>query len=133
MSLFAKCRWKTLQQVISESRFLPNCNFIKFVSLSVRCIENYWNISTGKGCQDCNCNPAGSQSLSCDLIMGQCQCRPGFQGTRCHLCKENHYGNATVQCLPCNCNHAGSNSAQCDSRSGQCHCLPNFIGEHCDR
>jgi hypothetical protein len=40
----------------------------------------------------CQCNPLGSQGLTCDPISGQCSCKPGVGGLRCDRCEPGYYG-----------------------------------------
>jgi laminin gamma 1 len=55
------------------------------------CKDGYWNIKSGKGCEQCNCNPLGSYNQSCNINTGQCYCRPGVQGLKCDSCAPMWY------------------------------------------
>ena len=35
------------------------------------------------GCKPCDCDPGGSYDNHCDVITGQCKCRPNVGGRRC--------------------------------------------------
>ncbi len=62
--------------------------------------------------------------MTCNEYTGKCDCKEGFGGRACDLCKDLYWGNPRNDtCLPCNCNEKGSDSYQCDSKTGQCICL----------
>ncbi|XP_074604898.1 laminin subunit beta-1 isoform X2 [Brevipalpus obovatus] len=98
-----------------------------------RCAENHFNLTSGKGCESCECDPQGSLSLRCDEISGQCQCRPGRGGRRCNECIANHYGDPRTECHPCECNPMGSKSMQCNQHNGACDCIKGISGKKCDQ
>ena len=68
----------------------------------------------------CECNPAGSESQTCDRLTRECQCRPGFEGSKCQKCQEGFQGDPNMGCFPCNCDPNGSRSTHCNSQTGQC-------------
>ena len=35
------------------------------------------------GCQPCDCDIGGAYDNNCDVITGQCKCRPNIEGRRC--------------------------------------------------
>lgn len=45
-----------------------------------KCEDGFYNLQSGEGCQNCNCDPIGSFNQTCDLFTGQCYCRPGVTG-----------------------------------------------------
>ena len=47
---------------------------------------------------DCNCNPAGSTTLECDDVNGDCMCKEGFTGSKCDECKPNITGDKCDIC-----------------------------------
>ncbi|XP_054719317.1 laminin subunit gamma-1-like, partial [Uloborus diversus] len=96
------------------------------------CIEGYWNIASGEGCESCNCDPVGSLDHSCDIFSGQCKCRPGVTGQKCDQCQPYYYGFSIDGCKECDCDPIGSTSPQCDA-IGQCSCRPNVEGRRCER
>jgi len=49
-------------------------------------------------CPGCNCNPAGSVDLQCDVTTGACTCRTNIDGQNCDKCEENKY-NIEAGCL----------------------------------
>ena len=49
---------------------------------------------------ECVCNPDGSTSLDCDEDYGNCSCKEGFAGIKCHECMPNVVGNKCDTCEP---------------------------------
>ena len=49
-------------------------------------------------CSACQCNPAGSVDLQCDVATGACSCKPNIAGLNCDQCEENKY-NLEAGCL----------------------------------
>lgn len=68
-----------------------------------------------------------------------CNCRPGYNGTRCDTCAAGHFGQPQIQgrlCRQCECNGNidVNDPGSCDAVSGVCtNCLNNSTGEHCER
>uniref|UniRef100_A0A914D0E1 Uncharacterized protein n=1 Tax=Acrobeloides nanus TaxID=290746 RepID=A0A914D0E1_9BILA len=98
-----------------------------------QCKPGFFNLTSGSGCQDCNCVPLGSINGTCDLISGQCQCKQGVTGLRCDQCAPKHFGFSSEGCKPCECDYIGSKSDECDVDSGQCLCKDNVEGRRCDQ
>lgn len=48
------------------------------------CLPGFYHGRASDACRACDCDPRGSASTRCDHL-GRCQCKPGFQGTRCQL------------------------------------------------
>lgn len=45
--------------------------------------SGFFNISSGNGCQKCDCNPIGAlENGICDAITGKCHCKPGVIGAK---------------------------------------------------
>lgn len=57
-----------------------------------KCLEGFWSLESGKGCQSCACNAIGSINFSCNAYTGQCNCRYGVGGPKCDSCLEGYYG-----------------------------------------
>ncbi|XP_053718043.1 laminin subunit beta-1b [Synchiropus splendidus] len=98
-----------------------------------RCAPDTWNITSGTGCQNCDCDPIHSFGPSCDVMTGQCSCRPGFGGRTCRECKELFWGDPEVKCYACDCDPRGISSEQCHRATGQCTCAEGVSGRHCDQ
>ncbi|CAM2096241.1 unnamed protein product [Caretta caretta] len=91
-------------------------------------------------CKTCDCYTAGTKnnSLLCDKIGGQCNCKRHVSGRQCNQCQEGFYNLQQSDpdgCSPCNCNTSGTVNGDitCHQNSGQCHCKANVIGLKCDR
>ncbi|VUZ45681.1 unnamed protein product [Hymenolepis diminuta] len=113
------------------------CNCLPNV-LGPRCFEcapQHFNLTSGKGCEACNCDPTGSLHLHCHPFTGQCICRPDRSGRKCDQCQRTFYGDPRTLdgCKRCDCDRAGSSSDTCDPITGQCICRPGIAGRRCDR
>ncbi|XP_056648982.1 laminin subunit gamma-1-like isoform X1 [Diorhabda sublineata] len=97
-----------------------------------KCEDGYFNLLSGHGCQNCNCDTIGSINQTCDGTTGKCYCRAGITGLRCDRCEIKHYGFSIEGCKACDCDPLGSVDLQCDN-FGQCLCLDNVEGKKCDR
>uniref|UniRef100_A0A8C7YVE2 Laminin, beta 1b n=1 Tax=Oryzias sinensis TaxID=183150 RepID=A0A8C7YVE2_9TELE len=96
------------------------------------CAPDTWGISSGKGCQRCDCDPVHSVGSSCNEVTGQCVCKPGFGGRTCRECKELFWGDPKVKCHACDCDPRGISSGQCHRATGHCACLQSASGPRCD-
>lgn len=85
------------------------------------------------GCQECNCDALGSLNTTCNVVTGQCQCKPGVTGRRCDQCEVQHFGFSAEGCKRCDCEVIGSSSLKCDVNNGQCQCRTNIVGRRCDK
>ncbi|XP_069998126.1 laminin subunit gamma-1 isoform X4 [Penaeus vannamei] len=97
-----------------------------------QCEPGFWNLTSGVGCEPCNCDPVGALNGTCNTDYGQCVCRIGVTGRKCDMCEPFHYGFSLDGCKPCDCDQIGSVSLQCDA-TGQCPCRENVEGRRCDR
>ncbi|CAL4069011.1 unnamed protein product [Meganyctiphanes norvegica] len=97
-----------------------------------KCEEGYWNLTSGVGCEACDCDRTGAINGTCSEETGQCFCREGVTGRRCDTCMPHHYGFSDKGCFPCDCDSLGSTSPQCGP-NGQCPCRTNVEGRRCDR
>ncbi|XP_050698804.1 laminin subunit gamma-1-like isoform X2 [Eriocheir sinensis] len=96
------------------------------------CEPGYWNLTSGRGCDPCSCDPIGALNNTCNVNTGQCFCREGVTGQKCDVCEAYHYGFSLDGCQPCDCDPVGSVSLQCIA-TGQCQCRENVDGRRCDR
>ncbi|VDM31523.1 unnamed protein product [Hydatigera taeniaeformis] len=113
------------------------CNCLPNV-LGPRCFEcaqQHFNLTSGRGCEPCNCDPTGSLHLDCDQLTGQCTCKPDRGGRKCNQCQRTFYGDPRLPdgCKRCDCDRSGSLSDTCDPVSGQCMCREGIAGRRCDR
>ena len=69
-----------------------------------RCAYGYYGNPEEPGgqCQDCDCNPYGSETDQCDGQTGQCYCVAGVTGRDCGQCKPRHILTHERQCKNCN-------------------------------
>ncbi|KAM6279709.1 laminin subunit alpha-2 [Porphyrio hochstetteri] len=67
-----------------------------------RCSSGYsGNPQTpGGSCQECECDQYGSLPVPCDLVTGQCTCKPGFTGWKCGGCEHRHARDG-MKCISC--------------------------------
>lgn len=98
-----------------------------------RCVDGFWNLETGTGCEPCSCDPVGSRNQTCNMRSGQCFCQDGVGGQQCDKCQSHHFAFSYDGCKDCECDPIGSMSLQCDLHSGQCQCRTNVEGRRCDR
>ncbi|XP_064417542.1 laminin subunit beta-4 [Latimeria chalumnae] len=97
-----------------------------------QCDSGYWNLDSGNGCQNCDCDPQNSLSNQCNQFTGQCPCRLGYGGRRCDECQENFFGNPQFECISCNCDLQGTQRPVCDKNTGICNCKVGVTGKLCD-
>ncbi|XP_029679159.1 laminin subunit alpha-1-like [Formica exsecta] len=90
--------------------------------------------STWRGLKyGCGCNNLGSASSTCDIVSGQCQCKPQVIGRQCDECKIGYWGLTTgAGCTACGCDSIGSYNTSCHSDTGRCYCKPGVNGLRCD-
>ncbi|XP_043298184.1 laminin subunit beta-2 [Cervus canadensis] len=98
-----------------------------------RCAPNFWNLTSGRGCQPCACHPSRARGPTCNEFTGQCHCRAGFGGRTCSECQELHWGDPGLQCRACDCDPRGIDTPQCHRSTGHCSCRPGVSGVRCDQ
>ena len=57
-----------------------------------------FGFDSGNGCTECACGEASYETDSCDLISGQCACKPGVGGRACDVCEEGYWDYAPRGC-----------------------------------
>uniref|UniRef100_A0A674CHK0 Laminin, alpha 1 n=1 Tax=Salmo trutta TaxID=8032 RepID=A0A674CHK0_SALTR len=98
-----------------------------------RCEDGYYGDAiTAKNCQACGCHGNGSYSAMCDLLTGQCTCKPNVVGEKCDQCQVCRFLLSGQGCRDCNCSQSGSVSTACEEE-GRCQCIPGVAGDKCDR
>ncbi|KAI1706360.1 laminin EGF domain-containing protein [Ditylenchus destructor] len=98
-----------------------------------QCEAGFYNLTSGSGCHECDCDPIGSLNGTCDVISGQCFCKVGVTGRRCDQCAPRHFGFGSEGCRNCECDEIGSETPECDVTTGQCLCKDNVEGRRCDQ
>lgn len=57
-----------------------------------QCMPETFGLSDSHdGCTMCDCDPGGALDNNCDVITGQCRCRPNMTGRTCSTPKQNHF------------------------------------------
>ncbi|KPM02403.1 paramyosin-like protein 1, partial [Sarcoptes scabiei] len=122
-----------------------NCKFNTKGDHCEQCTEGYYGdatLGTPNDCLICAC-PRPIASNNCEVdhsgsVLG-CDCKEGYNGTRCEFCGAGHYGNPQIagqSCQKCECNNNidVKDPESCDPFTGICNkCLFNSSGEHCER
>ncbi|KAJ7400530.1 hypothetical protein BTVI_104660 [Pitangus sulphuratus] len=68
----------------------------------------------------CNCSNAGSASLQCNVLTGQCQCKIEFGGRDCSRCALGYRD--YPDCVACDCDLSGTKAEMCNDTEGLCGC-----------
>lgn len=99
-----------------------------------QCVNGTSNLNKDDpdGCSVCSCNPLGSLDGTCDLLTGNCKCKPGVTGNTCDQCQDGFYGLSESGCLQCQCSGTGSINSSCNADSGICYCKTGYTGSICD-
>ncbi|XP_059144333.1 laminin subunit alpha-like [Physella acuta] len=104
------------------------------------CKTGYWNLNRNNpgGCEECNCHSPGTLAgvNRCDMLTGQCECKPRVGGRDCNRCLDGYYNlqeNNPFGCVDCNCDRGGSVRMACDKTTGQCQCKQRVTGQKCDK
>lgn len=58
-----------------------------------RCKPGYYDLSASNndGCEPCNCHKEFSYSSYCDIVTGQCSCKPHITGLKCDQIEANFF------------------------------------------
>ncbi len=61
-----------------------------------QCQRHHYGLSFDDplGCKPCECDIGGSYDNDCDVITGQCKCRPNIVGRKCDTVKDGYYSGA---------------------------------------
>lgn len=62
------------------------------------CIPGFWNVASGKGCEQCRCSDIGATGNNCSVQTGQCPCKIGITGRECDICKPDFYKYSETGC-----------------------------------
>ncbi|XP_038046618.1 laminin subunit gamma-1-like isoform X2 [Patiria miniata] len=109
----------------------------------MQCAVDTWGFASGDGCMPCDCHHIGTvnQQTQCDLVTGQCECKPRVTGQQCDQCQQG-YWNIDQECIACECSLEGTaldtcdvnDNCACDLLTGQCSCKSETIaGRTCNR
>ncbi|KAJ8045141.1 Usherin [Holothuria leucospilota] len=103
-----------------------------------RCETGYYNLQLDNpdGCEQCQCNPAGSITGDCEQNSGGCLCKANVIGDQCDRCNFGYYNLSALNplgCQQCECDVDGSISPFCDPTDGQCRCKSSTQGLFCDQ
>lgn len=58
-----------------------------------QCLPHYWGLSESEeyGCKPCECDLGGSYDNNCDVISGQCKCKPHTSGRTCSVTEQSFF------------------------------------------
>ena len=56
-----------------------------------------WDFNSCNGCQLCKCSSA-SLTDDCNVLTGQCECKPGVTGLKCDRCDYGYFGYTEQGC-----------------------------------
>ena len=61
-----------------------------------QCLDQHYGLSLEDpmGCQPCDCDIGGSIDNNCDILTGQCRCRPNVGGRRCDEVDDGYFTGA---------------------------------------
>ncbi|CAL7932952.1 unnamed protein product [Xylocopa violacea] len=72
-------------------------------------------------------------ATACDIVTGQCQCKPHVIGRQCDQCMVGFWDLTTgTGCAPCECDPIGAYNSSCHQTLGHCYCKPGVSGMRCD-
>ena len=110
-----------------------------------QCESLFWNLQKWRpdGCEACDCFRPGTIGGMgvCDIMQGQCVCKPSVGGTRkCDDCKDGFFhleGNNMLGCDSCDCDLGGTDhivgeTPVCKKDDGQCNCRYGMVGRTCN-
>ncbi|XP_065577471.1 laminin subunit alpha lam-3-like isoform X2 [Artemia franciscana] len=104
------------------------------------CAVGFYGDPSIGACRPCSCpSREKNHAIHCPTnfrspFEHDCECAPGYTGSRCELCAPGYFGDAIEgSCEPCSCDPFGSISQVCDPRTGNCQCRPGITGRHCTK
>ena len=58
-----------------------------------QCLPEHYGLAfeDPQGCKACDCDIGGSYDNNCDILSGQCKCRPNVEGRRCDVVKDGFF------------------------------------------
>ena len=61
-----------------------------------QCLDEHYGLSESdpNGCKPCECDIGGAIDNECDVITGQCKCRPHIEGRQCDKVQEGYFTGA---------------------------------------
>ncbi|XP_053379585.1 agrin-like isoform X3 [Mercenaria mercenaria] len=131
------------EERLSDTSYIRDCT-----ESAYGCCDDQLTFSPGpdkSGCpgyqksDQCQCNPMGSLSTTCNPGTKQCTCKPGVGGLHCDRCLPGYWGLALIQedgnpgCMPCNCDPVGASRKDCQQNTGRCLCNRGYDGHKCGR
>ena len=80
----------------------------------------------------------GTTKSKCDDTNGICECRDGYNGTKCDQCAYGFFtttqpGSASTICSKCGCNPEGTSNDECNADTGYCSCKDGYEGIKCNQ
>merc|ERR1712223_189772 len=113
-----KCFCNT--NVVGDKCDQCNAGFVEFPACDQCAAEHF-----GENCQECQCNPDGSESNNCDPVDGKCPCKEHIVGDKCDAPEPGFFDFPDPK--PCTCDAEGAVDNNCDN-SGKCTCNPMLLG-----
>lgn len=79
-----------------------------------QCLPEHWGLSESEeyGCKPCDCDLGGSYDNSCDVISGQCKCKPHTSGRTCSV-PEQSFFSSSLDHLVYEAENANCNTEDC--------------------
>ena len=61
-----------------------------------QCLDEHYGLaeSDPNGCKPCDCDPGGAYDNNCDILTGQCKCRPHVTGRQCDEIVDGYFTGA---------------------------------------
>ncbi len=97
---FAECKCNIAGIVSNDGcdQVTGSCTCKRFVTGRDcdQCMEEHYGLSESdpNGCTPCDCDVGGAYDNHCDVLTGQCKCRPEVKGRRCDEVKDGYFTGA---------------------------------------